>query len=536
MNVLSFERAAMGVLVLLGAWGAAQGDWADVTPLLLVAVLVAGAAAAGIPEGAALLLMALVLAGRGVVVETSGTIVEPTGVVLGVTVFVSAARGRFHWSRLPSWGKIFVATCIGITAASAAGFAMLQTHYALSTFMLRSTLLNALTLAGAYALYTACKSGDPSLPRAYFGRRCLSWDLFHQLHRNYFRRARYTLCAWVERRRLLSPLSVAANASAERVPAYCFAFLIILSLPWTQKLQLPVAQVAPQDIAVALVCLAFLPQIVQALRRYSDAASLKYPLLFVAVAGLSAAATAVTREAAIDMTQLVLYCLFAAWIFTRLQRRPAWRAALPPALIGALLLSAALAGWAIAVPDATASFPAAVYTLAGAAFLYAASLSKARRSTRAAIAGVCATASVVAALLVLAQPVRDSQEEQIPQRYREAYAALSVTAEHPLFGLGIGKYQQDIGAFYQGMPKENALRPGTRVGHTVLLASTGLLGLGAYLAWLAYLWMRATDPCLKGAVLVVLLGGFLTSMLTSPALLLTALTHGIITGGGFTRE
>lgn len=301
------------------------------------------------------------------------------------------------------------------------------------------------------------------------------------------------------------------------------ALLAVVSLPLDQKLPLPVAQVALQDIAIALAFLLFVPRAMKEARNPRTLHSLMYPLLFVGAVLLSAATAAPSLSTIVDLAQLVLYCLIAAWIFNRLQTVPQWRMIQRYGLAAAFLLSAGIA----VLADTSGVFPAAIYCLPGIALLFASSLDSFRK-TRIAFAAVSVAAAVILAIPFLTQP----QAEGVPERYREAYASLSATSEHPLFGVGLGNYQSHIGAFYQGMPKENTIHPGTRIGHAVVLASTGLLGLAAYLCWFASLWLKAANPCLKGAVLVVFVAGFVTPMLTTPALLLTALVHGTIMGGG----
>jgi hypothetical protein len=111
---------------------------------------------------------------------------------------------------------------------------------------------------------------------------------------------------------------------------------------------------------------------------------------------------------------------------------------------------------------------------------------------------------------------------------REAYAALSVLADRPLLGVGLGNYQARIGEYYQGMPKDNSMTPGTGVGYGILAASVGMVGLAAYLEWLRRLWHAAAGTRLKIPLLVLAGAGFVTPIFVGPVLLPMALIGGLV--------
>jgi hypothetical protein len=111
-----------------------------------------------------------------------------------------------------------------------------------------------------------------------------------------------------------------------------------------------------------------------------------------------------------------------------------------------------------------------------------------------------------------------------PQRYIEAYAAMSVVADRPLLGVGPGNYQMKIGEYYRGLPKDNTMPHGSQIGWAVLLATTGLLGLAAFLYWAYCLFSVASFP-MKCGVSVFLLIGFMTPPLAGPILLPWILIH-----------
>jgi len=163
------------------------------------------------------------------------------------------------------------------------------------------------------------------------------------------------------------------------------------------------------------------------------------------------------------------------------------------------------------------------------------------RSARRAL--TCFGFLILAALLVrvhVPEPVDTSDGTPkksptlIPQRYLEGYAALSVLADYPLFGLGPGEYQDRIGAYYQGMPKENTLALGTRIGYAVLLASGGIFCLASFLYWTWILWDRSSESKrrsgFRGFLLVFWTIGFLTPLLVGPVLLPLLVFQGCLYG------
>ncbi len=127
----------------------------------------------------------------------------------------------------------------------------------------------------------------------------------------------------------------------------------------------------------------------------------------------------------------------------------------------------------------------------------------------------------------------DTPDEPIAQRYLEGYAALDVVSEYPLLGVGLGNYQERIGEFYQGMPKDNTIILGTRMGYCVLVASTGVLGLCGFLFWLVSLF-QATGRCkppprsLQLLLVTALVWAFFTPVLVGQFLLPLAVAHDLI--------
>ena len=127
-------------------------------------------------------------------------------------------------------------------------------------------------------------------------------------------------------------------------------------------------------------------------------------------------------------------------------------------------------------------------------------------------------------------PAAEGAKEPIPQQMREGYAALSVMARAPLFGLGPGNYQEHIGEYYQGMPKENAMANGSQIGYGVMLASMGVMGLAGYLYWLRALFanaraIRENRMAWLGVVAILAVSGVFTPLLVSQLLMPMVLAH-----------
>ena len=75
------------------------------------------------------------------------------------------------------------------------------------------------------------------------------------------------------------------------------------------------------------------------------------------------------------------------------------------------------------------------------------------------------------------------EKKHIKQRYIEMQAALNLMADNTLLGIGLGNYQQNIGAHYGEMPKINTSEPNQLNGFLAIGATTGILGLAA-LFWI----------------------------------------------------
>lgn len=157
--------------------------------------------------------------------------------------------------------------------------------------------------------------------------------------------------------------------------------------------------------------------------------------------------------------------------------------------------------------------------------------------------GFVATAAVLLAVVFLVLPhlprhnpdaLRESiaffdDDGQFARRYAEWQAAVEMTREHPLLGVGSGCYQERIGEFYGIIPvvPGSAAQADSQNLYLVLAASVGLPGLAAFLGLLLYALrqavlglVRETDLLRKGVYLGAAgsIAAFMINSLWSPLL------------------
>jgi len=330
-----------------------------------------------------------------------------------------------------------------------------------------------------------------------------------------------------------------------RLGGLCLVFAI-LAMPTALKLSLGFVKLTLSDMTLGLALLLLAPVAASKQTSGDTFKGLLWPLLFVACAAASVGAATNRLLGLRELAQLSLYCLAGAWMYTYLAAGLAWRKWGHYAFRGALAVG--LLGCLLRVlnrPDALALIYGSGYGLACSLILTSLLCSidlapgHPRKPARTQIVwpviaalGVVILYWPVAAADTAASIDRDTPPG-VPQRYLEAYASLSVLASSPLLGVGLGNYQLHIGEYYQGMPKDNTIVPGTRIGYAVLLASTGILGLTAYVYWLINLWRRAAKKgkaavYIKGCLAALAVCGFLTPICVGRILLPLALLHGLI--------
>ncbi len=82
----------------------------------------------------------------------------------------------------------------------------------------------------------------------------------------------------------------------------------------------------------------------------------------------------------------------------------------------------------------------------------------------------------------------------LKMRWLEWYPALIMSAENFPLGVGVGNYQKHIGkSSYWMIPPPTKIEPDTNNLYLVIAASTGFVGLVAFLAWLGHFWRMAED-------------------------------------------
>jgi len=106
------------------------------------------------------------------------------------------------------------------------------------------------------------------------------------------------------------------------------------------------------------------------------------------------------------------------------------------------------------------------------------------------------------------------ESRHLDQRFIEWRAALNILADSPVFGVGLGRYQQEIGRYYTRLPKLNSMEPDAQNGYCVTLFTMGLTGLCCF-TWLLLSMHRrihaagAAHACeFDRAVYFALNGGF----------------------------
>jgi hypothetical protein len=78
----------------------------------------------------------------------------------------------------------------------------------------------------------------------------------------------------------------------------------------------------------------------------------------------------------------------------------------------------------------------------------------------------------------------------VAQRFIEWRAALNVLGDRPVLGVGMGRYQQEIGRYYSYLPKLNTMEPDAQNGYCITLVTTGLIGLACLVWILQYFFAR----------------------------------------------
>jgi hypothetical protein len=81
----------------------------------------------------------------------------------------------------------------------------------------------------------------------------------------------------------------------------------------------------------------------------------------------------------------------------------------------------------------------------------------------------------------------------IKNRYIEMQASLNMLSENTLLGVGLGNFQNQIGSFYNELPKINTAEINQHNGYLIVASTMGILGLSALL-WLFFLaWKQAKE-------------------------------------------
>ena len=326
-----------------------------------------------------------------------------------------------------------------------------------------------------------------------------------------------------------------------------FGLLCILIAPLTGRICIGPAAVGYADITLVLSFFFLFPQMWQPFHTKALWRPLFGSLPFLGCAALSTLSSDNLAPSLKELSQAVLYGFGGVLSYSHFFSSRTWRTGAVWSLVGALLvgfatLSAAPAGEGGAFPTAGAMTPATRAYLVLASFLLAATAQSLRSRWLSRALSAFAGLYVVFLTAFVCCTEKPSASEggaggaAVPQRYLEAYAALSVMADHPLFGVGLGGYQEHIGRYYQGMPKDNTIVPGTQIGYAVLLASGGILCLGSFLYWTVAIWKMAKQSPGQTMIRLFLLAlwsiGFLTPLFVGQILLPLVVVHAYTCSAG----
>jgi O-antigen ligase len=92
-------------------------------------------------------------------------------------------------------------------------------------------------------------------------------------------------------------------------------------------------------------------------------------------------------------------------------------------------------------------------------------------------------------------PIREGEgfkdmdgKTHVKNRYLEMQASLNLLSENFLLGVGLGNFQNVIGTYYRELPKVNTKEPNQHNGYLIIAATTGILGLAAFVWIFIYLF------------------------------------------------
>lgn len=92
-----------------------------------------------------------------------------------------------------------------------------------------------------------------------------------------------------------------------------------------------------------------------------------------------------------------------------------------------------------------------------------------------------------------------SGDHHIKQKFVEWQAGLQLMSSFPVFGCGLGNYQNKIGVSYFDLPKINTMEPHSYNGYIQIGATMGILGLWAYFYMLATLVKKVWRACINAS-------------------------------------
>ncbi len=85
--------------------------------------------------------------------------------------------------------------------------------------------------------------------------------------------------------------------------------------------------------------------------------------------------------------------------------------------------------------------------------------------------------------------IEEEGKKHIKNFYMEMLASLNLISKNILLGVGIGNFQNNITIYYDGFQKINTSEPSVHCGYLIIGATTGILGLTAFI-WMLFYFLK----------------------------------------------
>ena len=119
-------------------------------------------------------------------------------------------------------------------------------------------------------------------------------------------------------------------------------------------------------------------------------------------------------------------------------------------------------------------------------------------------------------------------KKNLKNYYLEMQASINLISDNTLLGVGLGNYQNEIGSYYDELPKINTTEPNINNTYLIIASTCGLLGL-ASLLWILFSSLKINIDNfrnkssflflgLTGTLLALIIEGFFSYILVSAIL------------------